>query len=82
MFMSILHKGYFGCLRLLTSSDVEENPGPTVSHRSCRVVYANIRGLHKNLLNLSHMASGGEVMFSLRVLSLPDATFPSLWFRV
>ena len=50
--MGILYKLYFGRLRLLRSSDLKENPGPKVSRKSCRVVYANIWGLHKNLSEL------------------------------
>ena len=63
--MGILHKRYFGCLRLLSSSDVEENTGSRALRRSCRVVYANIRGLHKNLSDLSFIARGGDVFFFL-----------------
>ena len=61
--MSILSKRYFGRLRLLKSSDVEENPGPIASRWSCRVVYANIRDLHRNLSDLSLMARGRDVVF-------------------
>ena len=43
--MGILYKHYFGRLRLLRSSDVDEDPGPKTSRRLCRVVYVNIRGL-------------------------------------
>ena len=49
---------------------------------SCCVLYANIRGLHKILLDLSLIAIGGDVIFVLRLISLPGATFPSLWFQV
>ena len=63
--MSILFKGYFSRLRLLTSSDVKENPKPRASRRTCRVLYANIRVLHKNL---SPMARGGEMAFCSETL--------------
>ena len=76
--MGILYKHDFGHLRILRSSDVKENPGPKASRRSCCVVYANIRGLHKNLSDLSLIARGGDVVFGLRLLSLPSVTFPSL----
>ena len=69
--MGILYKRYFGRLRLLRSSDVEENPGPRVSRRSYRVVYANIRGLHKNLSDLALIARGGGVFFFVRGLLSP-----------
>ena len=80
--MGILYKRYFGLLRLLMSSDVEENSGTRASRRSFRAVYAKIRGLHKNLSDISLMVRGGNVVFVLRHLSLPGATFPSLWFRL
>ena len=33
------------------------------SRRSCRILYANIRGLHKNLSDLFLAASGRDVFF-------------------
>ena len=57
------------------------NPRPRASRRSCRVAYANIRGLYKNLSDCLFWPEM-EMCFFLRVLCLPDATFPSLWFRV
>ena len=36
--MGILGKHDFGSLRLLRSSNVEKNPGPRVSRRSCSVM--------------------------------------------
>ena len=81
--MGIQYKRYHSRLRLLRSLNVEENPGQRVSRRSCRVLYANIRVLHKYLSNLSLSATGGYVFFfSLRLLSFPGATFLSLWFQV
>ena len=47
--MGIMHKRYFDLLRLLRALDVEENPEPRASRLSFCVVYANIRGLNKNL---------------------------------
>ena len=41
-------------------------------------VVACIRGLHKNLSDLSLMARGGDMLFQ-KHLSLPGATFSSLW---
>ena len=38
---------------LTMSGDVEPNPGPRPTrHRQCRILYANIRGLHANLNDL------------------------------
>ena len=38
---------------LTMSGDVESNPGPgPTKHRQCRILYANIRGLHGNLNDL------------------------------
>ena len=82
LFMDILYKRYFGHLRLLMSTDVE-NSGPRASRMTCRVLCANIRGLHKNLPDLSLIARGGDVFFFIfRLLSLPGATFLSLWFQI
>ena len=44
-------------------SDVEENPRPRASHRFCRAMYANLRALHKNLLDLSLTARVVDVVF-------------------
>ena len=61
--MGIKYKHCFGSLRLLKPSNVEENLGPRASPRSGRVVYANIRSLHKNLSDLSLTARGGDMVF-------------------
>ena len=70
--MDILYKRYFSLLRLLRSSEVEveEKPEPKASRRSCRFVCVNLRGLHKNLFDLSLIARGGNVLSFLRLLSL------------
>ena len=86
--MCILYKVYFVRLRLLRSSDVEENSRPRSACSSCRVVftkkvYTNIRGLHENLSDLSLIVSEMEMWFSvLRLLTLSGAKSPSSWFRV
>ena len=59
--MGILYTHDFGSLRLLRSSDVKGNHGPRASRRSCRVVYANIQGHHKNLSDLSLTTRVGDV---------------------
>ena len=57
---------------------MEENPEPRASRRSCHVVYANIRRLHKNLSDMSLISRDeGVFFFILRLLSLPGATFSS-----
>ena len=61
--MSILYKSYFSRLGLLGSSDAKVNSGPRASRRSCRAVLANIRGLHRNLSDVSLLARGGYVFF-------------------
>ena len=61
--MGILYKRYIGCLRLLKSSDVGENPGPRASRRSCRVVYVNIWGLRRNLSDLSQITRDRDMAF-------------------
>ena len=71
--MGILHKLYFSRLRLFRSSDVEENSRPRASRKSCCVVYANIRGLHKKLSDLSLIARGGYVLFFLSLSLYTDA---------
>ena len=76
LFMGILHNHYLGCLRLLKSSDLKKNPRPRATHRSCRVVYSNIRGLHKNLSDLCLAVRGGDMVFVPILWSLPDAIFP------
>ena len=66
--MGTLYKRYFGRLWLLKPLDVEETPEPRASFRSYRVVYANIRRLHKNLSDLSLIARGGDVVICSETL--------------
>ena len=62
---------------------MEKSPEPRASLRLYRIVYANVRGLHENLSDLSLTVRGGDVFFFiLRLLSLPGTIFPSSWFRV
>ena len=61
--MCMLYQRLFDLLRLLRSSDVEENLRSRTSLKSSRVVYANICILHKNLSGLSIIARGGVVFF-------------------
>ena len=66
--MGNLYKRYFYRLRLLRSSDVEKNPGPRASRRSCLVVFANIRSLHRNWSDLSLIATGGAVVLCSEII--------------
>ena len=66
--MGILYKRYLGHLRLLRSSGGKENPGSGILHRSCRVVYANILCLYKNLSDLSLIFRGGDVVYCSETL--------------
>ena len=62
--MGILYKRYFGRLRLLRSSDVDENPGsPRASRRSCRIEYANIHDLYKRIYQICLLLLEVEVCF-------------------
>ena len=63
--MGILYTRYFDRLRLSRSLDVKKNPGPIASRRSCRVMEANIRSLHKYLSDFSLIARDGEGKFRL-----------------
>ena len=47
---------------------MEEILGPRTSRRLCRVVYANICGLHRNLSDLSLITRGGNVVFCSETL--------------
>ena len=89
--MSILYTPYFGRLKLLRSSDVEENPEPKASRRSYCAVYANIWSMDKNLSDYTLMARGGgviscsEALLSSRShnskLMVPGFGRPMLLFR-
>lgn len=53
---------FFACLKL-RFPDVEENPGPVARPPTrCRLLYANINGLHRNLQELSVAASSHDVV--------------------
>ena len=62
----ILFPNIYSCLvidlLLILSGDVETNPGPQIS-RKCRVLYANIRGLHKNKKDLDIAAEKSDILF-------------------
>ena len=46
----------------MVSGDVKSNPGPRASGRSVDVLYANIRGLHANLRELTVASSRSDVL--------------------
>ena len=54
LWLLILYTSFFVYILLLLCGDIETNPGPP--KKPCRVMYNNIRGLHKNLKDL-HVAS-------------------------
>lgn len=59
----------FWCvLRLLLSPDVELNPGPVGRSRDCRVLYANVRGLHGNLKDLTVQSREFDVLLCSETL--------------
>ena len=63
-----LYLFYFACL-ISRYPDVELNPGPRGgASRSCRVLYANIRGLHGNLRDLSVASSTYDVLLCAETL--------------
>ena len=62
LFKSFLYKLFFCRLRLVKSSDMEENTGSSASRRSCHVVSCQYPGLHKNWSDLSRTARGGDVV--------------------
>ena len=70
LLMGILCKRYYRLLRLLRSLDVEENPRPRASSRSCCVVYPN----DCLLLPEVEMCFCRESLFSS---TLPGVTFSS-----
>ena len=62
---------YLLTLVILLAGDVAENPGPATRHsrhRQCRVMYANIRGLHKNISDLIAASSQYDVLLCSETL--------------
>ena len=57
---------YWVVLLLLRAGDVELNPGP--QSRDVRLLYANIRGLHCNLSELSVASAGFDVIMCSETL--------------
>ena len=60
----------FIILYILTlSGDVEKNPGPTPTRRrQCRILYANVRGLHANLNDLIAASRQYDILFCSETL--------------
>ena len=73
LFMGILYKHYFGRLRLLRSSYVEENSGPRD---------ANIRHLHKNLSDLPLIARSRDLIFCSETFVSSSRHSSYSWFQV
>lgn len=58
-------------LLVLLSGDIELNPGPhRPKHpaRSCRILYSNIRGLHKNIKDLTMASMDYDIVFCSETL--------------
>ena len=53
---------------LQLAGDIELNPGPLRQPKSCRILYANIRGLHKNLKDLTMAAVNQDIIFCSETL--------------
>ena len=54
--------------RLITlSGDIEVNPGPPQS-KQCRMLYSNIRGLHKNIKDLAMASRQSDIVFCSETL--------------
>ena len=54
---------YFSFSLLILSGDVELNPGPLNSRaRQCRLLYCNVRGLHKNIQDLAVVSRHYDVL--------------------
>ena len=59
----------FYSLILIQCGDIETNPGPRPArHRQCRVLYANIRGLHANLNDLAVASKQYDILFCSETL--------------
>ena len=54
-------------LLLLLSGDIEVNPGPPRS-KQCRLLYSNIRGLHKNIKDLAMASKQSDIVFCSETL--------------
>ena len=61
--MGLLIFRIFYCFLKLRFPDVEENPGPgRVPRNSCRILFTNINGLHRNLDDLALAAVGVDIV--------------------
>ena len=68
-FISVKYVGSYFCLILILSGDIETNPGPRPSRRrQCRILYANVRGLHANLKDLSVASKQFDILFCSETL--------------
>ena len=54
---------------LIMAGDIELNPGPgPTRHRQCRILYANVRGLHANLMDLTAVSRHFDILFCSETL--------------
>ena len=78
-------------LLLILSGDVEPNPGPNNNGNKCRILYHNIRGLHKNINDLQIISRNYDIILCSETLVsnyrnvseilLPGFTKPTLLRR-
>ena len=59
---------YFCFFKLLLSGDIEVNPGPRHHPKKCRILYSNVRGLHKNKKDLDLAAEKFDIVFCSETL--------------
>ena len=60
---------YLYFIILIRSGDVESNPGPRPARRrQCRILYANVRGLHANLNDLAVASKQYDILFCSETL--------------
>ena len=58
---------YISQLLITLSGDIEVNPGPPQS-KQCRMLYSNIRGLHKNIKDLAMASRQSDIVFCSETL--------------
>ena len=60
---------YLYFIILIRSGNVESNPGPRPARRrQCRILYANVRGLHANLNDLAVASKQYDILFCSETL--------------
>ena len=59
---------FFIVFLIQLAGDIELNPGPQRQLKSCRILYANIRGLYKNLKDLTIASVNQDIIFCSETL--------------